>query len=518
MKNIPCPDFKKSFCEKCFRQNEVLVVEDAKNDPFYYDHVMVQSGQIGFYAGAPLFTTKGVAIGTLCVIDTKAGTFDEEQRMLLALLAKQVIMLLNLRLSLCELEQCNALLKKSNQEKNKIIGMVSHDIRQPLQNIMICTELMLADEDFKIPENHLEMMNTNHSSARLMHTMVDDLLQLVQVDFGNVPISIEPRFTDIVALVHRSVTTNFLYASRKKIAFHMGIQVSSNKRTNIRGGPDTQGGYVVSYDQWEHDFDGLPITCFVDPAKMEQVLNNLLTNAVKYSNPNTEIQIEVGRRENKAYIAVTDHGLGIPQDELGNLFIPYHKISVRPTGGETSTGLGLSIVKSVIQAHQGEIEVESTVGKGSTFRIILPLPTAPMKPVAEETKPQETKKRDSGSKLSVLVADDNAVIQRLVSSVLKKRGHSVIVADNGKEAFTAWKSGNVDVVILDEEMPRMLGSEVASAIRQVEKEDGRSRVRIISCTGHTSKVYQQKILDCGADEICNKPFEISKLVELVEHM
>jgi two-component system sensor histidine kinase/response regulator len=103
------------------------------------------------------------------------------------------------------------------------------------------------------------------------------------------------------------------------------------------------------------------------------VLDNLLTNAIKFSNSGSEVSVRVSRDDRALLIAVEDHGLGIPADELGNLFQPFGRTSVRPTGGESSTGLGLAISRRIVEAHKGRIEVDSTGGLGSTFRVILPI-------------------------------------------------------------------------------------------------------------------------------------------------
>jgi signal transduction histidine kinase len=111
----------------------------------------------------------------------------------------------------------------------------------------------------------------------------------------------------------------------------------------------------------------------LDRNKIEQVLNNLISNAIKYSYPNTTIRIEVLRQGDFVVTKVIDQGQGIPADELPHVFKPFQKASTKPTAGEKSTGLGLAIVKKIIEGHQGEIGVESEVGKGSTFFFRLPL-------------------------------------------------------------------------------------------------------------------------------------------------
>jgi CheY-like chemotaxis protein len=397
--------------------------------------------------------------------------------------------------------------------------MVSHDIRQPLQNIMICTELILQDENFVIPPTHAEMMQTNHSSARLMHNMVDELLQLVQLDFGKVPINIEPRFTDLISLINRIVMHNTLFAARKHIS--LNTRVKMNRKCPMMTVEHHEESFTISYAEWEKEFAHSTITGFVDPIKMEQVLNNLITNAVKFSHPFSKVEIEVGRKEKQVYISVIDKGLGIPSEEMSKLFQPYKKISVKPTAGESSTGLGLSIVKSVIIAHGGNIEVESEEGIGSTFTILLPLPSG-LIPYEVKSVPNNVPApvpTSNGNSLRILVADDNTIIQKLISSILQKRGHQVEVVGDGREALDLWvQQGPFDVILLDEDMPRMNGSEACVQIRKMENEKQLAGSLIISCTGHSDDEHKNRLISAGANAICHKPFEISDLVAVVEQV
>ena len=111
----------------------------------------------------------------------------------------------------------------------------------------------------------------------------------------------------------------------------------------------------------------------IDGPKIEQVLDNLLTNAAKFSNPGTRVKVTVRREDGTIRIAVADQGLGIPAPELAKLFEPFSRTSVKSTSGEKSTGLGLLIARRIVESHKGKISVQSEVGKGSTFTVVLPI-------------------------------------------------------------------------------------------------------------------------------------------------
>jgi signal transduction histidine kinase len=173
-----------------------------------------------------------------------------------------------------------------------------------------------------------------------MLRLVTDLLHISKIEAGK--LQLELKETDFSGLLERNVELNRLLAAQKQI----DIQLSQ-----------------------EEDIPALR----VDAAKIEQVLNNLIGNAVKFSHPHTEVEVRAARRESDVVVNVRDEGQGIPAGELDRLFIPFASLSVRGTAGEQSTGLGLAIARRIVEGHGGEIWVRSEVGVGSTFSFSLPL-------------------------------------------------------------------------------------------------------------------------------------------------
>jgi CheY-like chemotaxis protein/anti-sigma regulatory factor (Ser/Thr protein kinase) len=302
--------------------------------------------------------------------------------------------------------------------------------------------------------------------------------------------------------LNRIVSNNRLYAKKKSIVLDFRISIANLNRK------DEEPTVAVTYEQWEHEYQAIPISCFIDPAKLEQALNNLLTNAIKFSEPKSVVEVRVGRKSNQVYISVKDHGLGIPKDEIPLLFEPYKKISVKPTRGETSTGLGLSIVRAIVLAHDGDVVVESEVGVGSKFTILLPPPSIVSK------EPVVTGK-DS---LTILLADDNVVLQKLVASAFKKRQHHVILASDGNEALQEWEKykDQINVIIMDEEMPRHNGNEVTELIRAREKELKTRPANIIACTSVAETSHDSLLKAKGANSVLIKPYSLDTLISIVE--
>lgn len=234
-----------------------------------------------------------------------------------------------------ELEQLNAL-------KNQFLGMAAHDLRNPLSVIMSYSEFLMEDAGATLNDEQREFLNIIRRSSEFMLHLVNDLLDITQIEAGQLRLDLQP--TDLVALVRHNIALNRVLAAKK----HIAIELSD---------------------------EPLP-PLLLDAAKMEQVLNNLIGNAIKFSPPHTTITVRVTRAPNtdsSILLAVQDQGPGIPPHELDKLFKPFQRTSVKSPTGEKGTGLGLTIVKKMVEGHHGKIWVESHVGKGTTFFVALPL-------------------------------------------------------------------------------------------------------------------------------------------------
>jgi signal transduction histidine kinase len=239
-----------------------------------------------------------------------------------------------------ELQKSNAELKKLNELKNQFLGIAAHDLRNPLGIIMGYSDYLLDDLENELSDDQITMLKTILTASEFMLHLLNQLLDLTAIESGK--LRLEVQKTDILALIKQNANLNGIIAAKKNIA----IQV--------------------------HVFESIP-DIILDPYKIEQVLNNLISNAVKYSLPGTIVKITPFLSGQHLTIAIEDQGQGIPENEMIKLFKPFEKLTVKGTGGEKSTGLGLSIVRNIIIGHRGKIWVESKVGIGSTFYFSLPL-------------------------------------------------------------------------------------------------------------------------------------------------
>jgi signal transduction histidine kinase len=244
-----------------------------------------------------------------------------------------------------ELERKNTELAALNEQKNYFMGMASHDLRNPLGNIITLAQFIETESE-KLSDEQKTFVHTIIDSGQFMLNLLNDLLDISRIESGNV--NIQMNEIDLLDLVQSAIGDSRYHAQKKNIS----IQFSAH--------------------------ENLPSPCG-DASQLRQVMNNLISNAIKYSMPGTTVEVLIEKQESSIIISVADQGQGIPEEELEKVFRPFHKTSVKSTAGEKSTGLGLTIAKRVVEAHNGEIRVSSQVGKGSVFSFSLPLRSAPEK-------------------------------------------------------------------------------------------------------------------------------------------
>jgi signal transduction histidine kinase len=239
-----------------------------------------------------------------------------------------------------EMAKQNVELARLNEQKNQFIGMAAHDLRNPLSVILNFSQYMLRDERAPLGPQQRELVAIIERNSKFMLSLIHDILSLSRIEAGRLQLDLQP--VDVASLVAANVHVNRVLAEKKKIRLVFKAE------------------------------DELP-PMQLDAAKIEQVMNNLISNALKFSHPDRTVEVIVTRAADAARIAVKDEGQGIPADELDKIFKPFEKTSVKSTDGEPSTGLGLAIASRIVEGHGGRIEVESEPGRGSTFTVTLPL-------------------------------------------------------------------------------------------------------------------------------------------------
>ncbi len=386
-----------------------------------------------------------------------------------------------------ELAKKNVQLEKLNAQKNQFLGIASHDLRSPLAAIISFSELLLEETANYLRPQHAEFLSIIHASSEFMLSMVNNLLDVAAIEAGKLETDFQP--VELAALIKNNIAVNRVLAANKEIKL-----------------------------EFDNPSD-LPIV-MVDRHKIEQVLNNLISNAVKFSYPGSRVTVSAVAANGQVRVAVTDEGRGIPEAELEKLFKPFAKTSVRSTGGEKSTGLGLMIARKVIEAHHGQIGVDSVVGQGSTFYFTLPIPEASPPKASHDTVLPKTKSLAARPKLRILLAEDNLVNQKVALRLLAKAGYQADVAPDGQAVGQALQNQPYDLILMDLHMPRMDGLQATRYVRQ--KWPQNQQPHIIALTASTWPEDIQQCLAAGMNDVINKPirFEIlaQKLRELEESL
>ena len=245
------------------------------------------------------------------------------------------------KLAEAEKAQKNAELVELNNVKNQFLGMAAHDLRNPLSIVTTASGFLLDDASRLMSEaKRTEFIRRINSSSKFMLKLIDDLLDVAKIEAGR--LDLELKEEDLCGLIEHTLALNRMLADKKHI--------------RLDSTPDC----------------GLPLLRF-DRDKVEQVLNNLISNALKFSAPGTAVTVQASRVQGSVVVSVRDQGQGIPAEELDKLFKPFGRTSARVTDGEKSTGLGLAICRRIVEGHHGRIWAESEVGKGSIFSFSLPV-------------------------------------------------------------------------------------------------------------------------------------------------
>ena len=367
----------------------------------------------------------------------------------------------------------------ANRAKSEFLAMMSHEIRTPMNGILGMMQLALVDAVSPAQRDYLE---TAQYSAEALLTILNDILDFSKLESGTLEFE-DVRF-DLVKAVDSVVSLMSTRAREKNLKLVFD-------RPGIK-----------------------PATFAGDVGRLRQVLLNLISNALKFTDHGTvTVQVEqlAGTEAPSTFrFSVQDTGMGIADDAKERLFQRFAQADNSISRRFGGTGLGLSICKKIVELQGGRIGVDSTIGVGSRFWFELPF-----KPVEEQ--PQESRiaavDATPSSALDVLLAEDNEVNQKVAVALLQKAGHRVQVAHHGREAIEKLRMGRFDVVIMDMHMPEMDGLEAARAIRAMEEPVASIPIVALTAVGALSDI--QTCMDAGMNYFITKPFRMERLSSIL---
>jgi PAS domain S-box-containing protein len=372
----------------------------------------------------------------------------------------------------------------ANRAKSEFLANMSHEVRTPMNGIIGMTQLA---QDTDLTPYQADCLATIRHQADSLLRIVNDILDFSKIESRRIELEAEPfSLRDVVADAMKPLAV----AARDK-----GLEFASRIGPNV------------------------PAQLVGDAVRVRQVLTNLVANAIKFTEHGS-VRLEIDFEELRTdavvlHVAVSDTGIGVAAEKVAAIFEPFRQADGSMTRRFGGTGLGLSISATLVELMGGQIHVDSQPGIGSTFHFTVTLRRAPLES-RESPEPRRDAPAPPPARLvRVLVADDNAINQRIAAAMLAKRGHHVDVVSTGREAFEAVQRDAYDVVLMDVQMPDMDGFEATAAIREHERESGR-RVRIVAMTAHAMHGDRERCLAAGMDDYLSKPIDQRALFALVE--
>jgi PAS domain S-box-containing protein len=367
----------------------------------------------------------------------------------------------------------------ANRAKGLFLAKVSHEIRTPLTTIVGFGELL---EDAELTSEHRKYLAAINAASNTLSLLINDILDLSKIDAGELVIRQED--VHLHNLIDKLAKSQELQIAKHSLSLHVSIDADV---------PDLLVG---------------------DPLRIQQVLHNLLGNAIKFTAQGA-ISIDVSVLEEGASrvlldISVTDTGIGIAAELHERIFEPFAQVFDANSRHYSGSGLGLSISRSLAGLMGGTVELESQVGTGSAFHLLIPLQKKTVD-ISEKPLPEIEPISGSMPALNILLVEDNQINIQFIKTVLENLGHKVMTAENGKVALDYLNTNVFDLVLMDIEMPVINGIDTLKTLRELEPLSGK-HLTVIALTAYALMGDREKYLKMGFDGFLKKPFTTRELV------
>jgi signal transduction histidine kinase/FixJ family two-component response regulator len=386
-----------------------------------------------------------------------------------------------LRQNMLDLTKARDAAEAANIAKSQFLANMSHEVRTPLNGVLGMVHAMEAAATDDLQRDRLA---TIRQSSETLLQVLNDVLDFSKIEAGE--LEVRPADFSLEEVV-RGVSSMFADAAATK-----GLRWSCELADDVRG------------------------TWFGDPVRLRQILMNLMSNGLKFTERG-QVSLTVTGVDAGLVFAVSDTGIGIAAAHLPQLFSKFSQVDASNTRRAGGTGLGLVIARDLAQLLGGTIDVESKVGMGSTFIARIPLrKVSDATTAAPAAAPPAGDQEADETPLRILAAEDNPVNRKVLTALLAPFGVDLTMVENGRLAVEAWRSGGFDLILMDIQMPEMGGIEATQHIRAFEAQQGRRPIPIVAVSANAMKHQVEEYFEVGMTGFVAKPIEPAILYAAIE--
>jgi len=398
------------------------------------------------------------------------------------------------KLALEKIENAKQIAETANQSKNAFLANMSHEIRSPISGIIGMIKMLIEITDEK---KILDNLNIVLETANSLSIIIDDILDLSKIEDKKLEMqNSDFKLSDLL----NQVIKIYSYALDNK-GLKLELSVNENVYNDLNG----------------------------DPNRLKQILRNLISNAIKFTEHGT-IKINVKKINNdvrhiELLFIVTDTGIGIPENKIPNIFERFTQLDNTYSKKYAGTGLGLAISKELVELMGGNIWLESTQGKGTSFFFTVFFKKAQNTINVDydnsNLKSKAITKRDINKKsdqIKIILAEDDELNRKSINYFLKKAGFCIFLAENGNQVLEILRKQEVNLIIMDIQMPVMDGFQATEIIRDSTSDVFNANIPIIAFTAYAMKGDKEKMIKAGMTDYISKPVKISELISKIKKL
>lgn len=440
---------------------------------------LVKSMGVTAYAAQPLIA-HGRFLGTFSFASCTRTSFTPEEIDLLQSACEQMAIAIERANLIASIQQQAEQLKQANRIKDEFLAVLSHELRSPLNPILGWSKMLQTGKLDKAKT--AQGLATIERNAKLQSELIEDLLDVSRILQGKLALNV--RSLDLAPTIQAAMETVQLAAQAKSIQIHALLESNVEQ---VSG----------------------------DANRLQQIVWNLLSNAVKFTSQGGQVNIELRRLNNTAQIIVSDNGIGIKPEFLPHVFDYFRQEDGSTTRRFGGLGLGLAIVRHLVELHGGTVGVKSLgEGQGSTFTVTLPLVPNSIETNIDNKQPESSLNLEG---IKVLVVDDDTDTREFITFMLSMYGASVTAVDSGAEALANFAQHKPDILVSDIGMPDIDGYMLIQQLRALGSEQG-GLLPAIALTAFAGEINQQQALKAGFQRHISKPIEPATLITAIAEL